>query len=116
MTLIVVVLIVAVVLIAVLAWYSGRDQDRRKQAGWTALLAGETAPVRIAGVAQLHVPADAQEEARRLVGGGQRAAAVKVIRLSTDRTLRDCADIVDGLRYGYTFPTEPTVESQNAAT
>ena len=112
----VIVAAVAVVAILALAWYSARDQDRRKRAGWSAFLAGETAPARIQGLAQFDVPADVQEEARALVTSGQRAKAAKVVRLATNRPLRDCVDIVDGLRFGYTFPTAPTTDSQNAAT
>ena len=104
MTLVIVV-VVAIVAIALLAWYSARDSDRRSQAGWAALQAGETPPARIQGLSALAVPRDVQDQARSLAASGHRAQAVRVIQTSTNLPLRDAAGIVDGLRFGYAFPT-----------
>lgn len=109
--LIVVVLAVALVAVVVLVWLSAREREGAAEKGWAALRAGEAAPARIEELSRLPVPLTVQEEARREAERGGRARAVAIVRQATSLTLRDAADVVDGLRFGHTFPEAPASDA-----
>ncbi|MFG1946732.1 hypothetical protein [Nonomuraea sp. NPDC048826] len=58
-------------------------------------------------VADVPVPAEAQERARELAKAGKRVAAVKEIRQATGLPLQPALDVVAALRQGIVLPVEP---------
>jgi hypothetical protein len=112
---IVIVLVVAAVALAVLLWLSARERDQKAEAGWTALRAGETPPARIQELSVIAVPPVVQDQAREVAKSGRRAQAVALVQKETSLTLRDAAGVVDGLRFGHTFPEQTPGGAETSA-